>query len=56
MSNANIYNTNVLTTKIKIKASQLNKNFKKYILQKLKKEYEGIYTKFGLIKAILLRF
>ena len=51
MSNANIYNTNVLTTKIKIKASQLNKNFKKYILQKLKKEYEGIYTKFGLIKS-----
>ena len=51
MSNTNIYNTNVLTTKIKIKSSQLNRNFKKYILQKLKKEYEGIYTKFGLIKS-----
>ena len=50
MSNANIYNTNVLTTKIKIKASQLNKNYKKYILLKLQKEYEGIFTKFGLIK------
>ena len=50
MNNTNIYNTNILTTKIKIKANQLNKNYKKYILSKLKKEYEGIYTKFGLIK------
>lgn len=50
MNNTNIYNKNILTTKIKIKANQLNKNYKKYILSKLKKEYEGIYTKFGLIK------
>ena len=50
MSTTNIYNTNILTTKIKIKASQLNKNYKKYILLKLQKEYEGIFTKFGLIK------
>ena len=50
MSTTNIYNTNILTTKIKIKASQLNKNYKKYILLKLQKEYEGLFTKFGLIK------
>jgi DNA-directed RNA polymerase subunit E'/Rpb7 len=50
MNDTNIYNKNILTTKIKIKANQLNKNYKKYILSKLKKEYEGIYTKFGLIK------
>lgn len=50
MSTTNIYNKNILTTKIKIKASQLNKNSKKYILLKLQKEYEGIFTKFGLIK------
>ena len=35
MSTTNIYNKNILTTKIKIKASQLNKNSKKYILLKL---------------------
>ena len=50
MSTSNIYNKNILKTKIKIKASQLNKNYKKYILLKLQKEYEGIFTKFGLIK------
>ena len=50
MSKNNIYNKNILTTKIKIKANQLNKNYKKYILLKLQKEYEGIFTKFGLIK------
>jgi DNA-directed RNA polymerase subunit E'/Rpb7 len=50
MNNTNIYNKNILTTKIKIKANQLNKNYKKYILSKLKKEYEGVNTKFGLIK------
>jgi DNA-directed RNA polymerase subunit E'/Rpb7 len=50
MSTTNIYNKNILTTKVKIKANQLNKNYKKYILSKLKKEYEGVYTKFGLIK------
>jgi DNA-directed RNA polymerase subunit E'/Rpb7 len=50
MNNTNIYNKNILTTKVKIKANQLNKNYKKYILSKLKKEYEGVYTKFGLIK------
>lgn len=50
MSTSNIYNKNILKTKIKIKATQLNKNYKKYILLKLQKEYEGIFTKFGLIK------
>jgi DNA-directed RNA polymerase subunit E'/Rpb7 len=50
MSTSNIYNKNILTTKIKIKANQLNKNYKKYILIKLQKEYEGVFTKFGLIK------
>tara|TARA_Y100000389_G_scaffold59791_1_gene55911 strand:- start:670 stop:1446 length:777 start_codon:yes stop_codon:yes gene_type:complete len=50
MSKSNIYNKNILKTKIKIKANQLNKNYKKYILIKLQKEYEGIFTKFGLIK------
>lgn len=50
MSTSNIYKVNILNTKIKIKASQLNKNTKKYILLKLQKEYEGIFTKFGLIK------
>ena len=50
MSTSNIYKQNILETKIKIKASQLNKNTTKYILLKLQKEYEGIFTKFGLIK------
>lgn len=49
--NEKIYNTNILSTKVKIKADQLNKNFKVYLLQKLKKEYEGIFTKFGLVKT-----
>ena len=31
MSTSNIYNKNILTTKIKIKANQLNKNYKKYM-------------------------
>ena len=38
MSTSNIYNKNILKTKIKIKASQLNKNYKKYILLKLQKD------------------
>ena len=50
MSNTNIYNENIITTKIKIPPINLNKNYQKYILLKLQKEYEGKYTKFGLIK------
>ena len=50
MNKTTIYNKNILNNKIKIKASQLNKNYQKYIFLKLQKEYEGIFTKFGLIK------
>lgn len=45
-----IYNKNILTTKIKLKPNEINKNYQKYLIEKLKKKYESFYTKFGLIK------
>ena len=45
-----IYNNNILTTKVKLKPNEINKNYQKYLIGKLKKNYESFYTKFGLIK------
>ena len=45
-----IYNNNILTTKVKLKPNEINKNYQKYLIEKLKKNYESFYTKFGLIK------
>ena len=50
MSNSKIFNDNVLTAKIKLNPRSINKNYQKYILSKLQSEYEGKFTKFGLIK------
>ncbi len=50
MSNTKIFNDNILTAKIKLNPRNVNKNYQKYILSKLQKEYEGKFSKFGLIK------
>ena len=50
MSNTNVFNDNILTTKVKIQPRNLNKNYHQYILNKLQKQYEGKFSKFGLIK------
>ena len=50
MSNTNVFNDNILTTKVKILPRNLNKNYHQYILNKLQKQFEGKFSKFGLIK------
>ena len=50
MSDDDIYYENILVDKIKIKPKFLNKNYKNYIVTNLKKKYEGLYTKYGMIK------
>ena len=50
MSSTNVFNESILKTKIKIQSKFLNKNYQKYILKKLQDQYEGKFTKFGLIK------
>ena len=50
MSNTKIFNDNILTAKVKLNPRNVNKNYQKYILSKLQKEYEGKFSKFGLIK------
>lgn len=50
MSNTNVFNDNILTTKVKIQPRNLNKNYHQYILNKLQKQFEGKFSKFGLIK------
>ena len=50
MSNTKIFNDNILTAKVKLNPRNVNKNYQKYILSKLQKEYEGKFSKFGLVK------
>jgi DNA-directed RNA polymerase subunit E'/Rpb7 len=45
-----IFHESILNGKVKLKPSQINKNFIKYISEALDKNYQGKFTKYGLIR------
>jgi DNA-directed RNA polymerase subunit E'/Rpb7 len=45
-----IFHESILTGKVKLKPSQINKNYLKYISEALDKNYQGKFTKYGLIR------